>query len=110
MTKGREKSDGRVVPEVARKGDPTNCASGGKATTRSQQGMQLTLFAGTADSSKEADVIADAGRPASAANTVPKPANRNRPAVPAMTMSHRPESGLPVFGITLEEPDVIRTS
>jgi group II intron reverse transcriptase/maturase len=48
--------------------------------------MQLELFAGTADSSKETVVVAEAGRPVSATNAAPKPANRNRKALPAMTM------------------------
>jgi RNA-directed DNA polymerase len=48
--------------------------------------MQLELFAGTADSSKEAVVVAEAGRPVPAANGAPKPAKRNRGALPAMAM------------------------
>lgn len=86
MTKDREKSDDRVVPKGARKSVPTKLASGGKAVTRSQQGSQLQLFAGTADSSKEAIVRAEKGKLRSAINVVPKPTNWNRRAIPAMTM------------------------
>lgn len=47
MTKGREKSDGRVVPEGHRK---VAQREQGKATTASEQVRQLELFSETADS------------------------------------------------------------
>ena len=51
MTKGREESDGRVVPEGRRKALPTlPQARGGKATTASQETNQLSLLSETADS------------------------------------------------------------
>jgi RNA-directed DNA polymerase len=55
MTKGREKSDGRIVPQDRRKAVPTlSTARGGKATTASQQMNQRGLFTETADSPKGA--------------------------------------------------------
>ena len=51
MTKRREESDGRDVPEGRRKAVPTSLpARGGKATTASEQTSQLSLLPETADS------------------------------------------------------------
>ena len=48
MTKRREKSDGRVVPEGGRKDVPTAAMRGGKATTASETVGQLRLSFETA--------------------------------------------------------------
>jgi RNA-directed DNA polymerase len=86
MTKGREESDGRVVPEGRRKAVPSAARRGGKATTARKAVGQLGLFRETADSPKGADGVADAGRPASAACVVPKSRNTRGGIPPAMTM------------------------
>ena len=87
MAKGREESDGRVVPEGRRKPVPTAAEQrGGKATTASQQAEQLKLFRETADSPQGADGGADAGRPASAPRAVPKSRTTKGTALPAMTI------------------------
>jgi len=85
MTKGREKSDGRVVPEGRRKAIPT-AEQGGKAVTASKEARQLGLNFGTADSPKGDDARAEKGRARSARSAVPKPKSRTRGVRPAMTM------------------------
>ena len=88
MAKGREESDGRVVPEGRRK--PVQTAAlqrGGKATTASQQAGQLVLFRETADSPQGADGGADADRFAPATRAVPKSRTTKGPVLPAMTMT-----------------------
>jgi len=52
MTKGREKSDGRVVPKSRRKAALTAKKQGGMAATASEQTRQLRMNLGTADSPK----------------------------------------------------------
>ena len=84
--KGREGSDGRVVPEGRRKTVQTAPKRGGKATTASQQAGQLELFRATADSPRGADGGADMGQPVPAPRAVPKARNTTDPALPAMTM------------------------
>ena len=86
MTKGRKKSDGRVVPEGTRKGARTEEAPGGKAATGNEQAEQLGLFSGTADNSREAGVMTETGQPGSVRNAAPKPGKTNKLAPPAMTM------------------------
>lgn len=87
MTKGREESDGRVVPEGRRKAVPTVAVRrGGKATTASEQARQLELFSETADSPKGDDGGADTGRPVPATTAVPKSENTKGQFPPAMTM------------------------
>jgi group II intron reverse transcriptase/maturase len=90
MTKGRKKSDGRTVPEGRRKTVQTDVDAsrdrGGKATTASEQVVQLGLFRGTADSLQGADGEVDAGRLVSASRAVPKPRTTKRADLPAMTM------------------------
>lgn len=49
MTKGREKSDGFVVPEVRRKPIQTAMRRGGKGATEREAAGQLGLLLGTAD-------------------------------------------------------------
>jgi hypothetical protein len=63
MTKGREKSDDRVVPESRRKAVLTAKGQGGKAVTASEQTRQLRMNLGTADSPKGDDARAEAGQP-----------------------------------------------
>ena len=87
MAKGREESDGRVVPQSRRKPVPTaDVQRGGKATTASQQAGQLDLFRETADSPQGADGDADVGQPTSASRAVPKSRDTKGSALPAMTM------------------------
>src|SRR5712691_1215912 len=86
MTKGREKSDDRVVPESRRKAALTAKKQGGKAVTASEQTRQLRMNLGTADSPKGDDARAEAGQPAQQLAPVPKPRSRKRGVVPAMTM------------------------
>ena len=91
MTKRREESDGRVVPEGCRKAVPTvaqkNAARGGKATTASKKARQAELFPETADSPKGA--VPGTGRDLSqrpARYAVPKSENRPGEISSAMTM------------------------
>jgi len=85
MTKGRKKSDGRVVPEGRRKAiEPQRQ---GKASTASKQVGQLELFSETADS-PQGDV-AGAGLGSglvSATSAVPKSGNTTSTVLPTMTM------------------------
>ena len=93
MTKGREKSDGRVVPESRRKAVLTAKRQGGKAVTASQQTRQLRMNLGTADSPKGDDARAEAGQPAPTVSAVPKPRSRRRRVAPAMTMEEVANEG-----------------
>jgi len=87
MTTGREKSDGREVPEGRRKAVPTAPRGrGGKATTASEQVGQLELFRGTADSPKGASDSEAASLLVAPHSPVPKPRTTTGPAPPAMTM------------------------
>lgn len=58
---GREKSDGRVVPEGRRKAVPTHRGAGGKATTVKKGPVQLNLFSGTAERPKPSNTRLDSG-------------------------------------------------
>jgi RNA-directed DNA polymerase len=86
--KGREESDGRVVPEGRRKSVQTVVGTrrGGKATTASQQARQLKLPFGTADSPRGDDGQADTDRSVPARHAMPKPKVTTRGNVPAMVM------------------------
>jgi RNA-directed DNA polymerase len=87
MVKGREKSDGRVVPQGRRKAAPTAPQGrGGKATTASNEARQLGLFLGTADTPQGDDGEAAVGQPNAATLAVPKPRNAKGQVPPAMTM------------------------
>jgi RNA-directed DNA polymerase len=86
MTKGREKSDGRTVPQDRRKAVVTATARGGRATTASQQARQLGLLFETADNPKGNVDGVEAGLPASAPLAVPKSKATRRRVPPAMTM------------------------
>ena len=83
---GREKSDGREVPQGRRKTAVTAATRGGKATTASQQARQLGLFFETADNPKGNVGGVDSGLPASAPLAVPKSKATKRNVAPAMTM------------------------
>ena len=72
MAKGREESDGRVVPQGRRKPVVTAATQGGKATTASKQARQLGLFHETADSPQGDDGGAAVGQPIPATTAVPK--------------------------------------
>lgn len=85
MVKGREESDGRVVPEDRRKAVPSVARRGGKATTAREVVEQLDLFRETADSPRGADGGAALGLPKAAPCAVPK--SRDTPGVnPPMMM------------------------
>lgn len=87
MTKDREKSDGRVVPEGPRKRGPTSAVRrGGKATTTSKQAVQLELFRMTADNPQRDVARPVADQSATAMSAEPKTPNTTRDARPAMTM------------------------
>ena len=86
MSKGREESDGRIVPEGRRKAVPSAGRRGGKATTAREEVEQLGLFRETADSPKGIVVGTDAGRPAPVLYAVPKSRNVKRTHPPAMTI------------------------
>jgi RNA-directed DNA polymerase len=87
MTKGREESDGRVVPESRRKAVSTPAdTGGGKATTASQEPRQLGLFQETADSPQGDVARAARGRPLAARSAVPKSWATKGNASAAMTM------------------------
>lgn len=84
---GREKSDGRVVPEGRRKAVQIAAVGRGeKATTASDEAGQLRLSFGTADSPRGADGGAEGGRPPSAPRAVPKPKRTRNTILLAMTM------------------------
>lgn len=86
MTKRREESDGRVVPEGRRKAVPTaEVRRGGKATTDNETVGQLRLFFETAESPQGASV--EHGGPSHPESTsVPKSKDTRSTDLPAMTM------------------------
>ena len=88
MTKGREGSDDRVVPQDRRKAELTRRESsgGGKAVTASEEERQLELFSETADSLGRADDERDRGRPRSRTHAVPKSGDTKGRGLPAMRM------------------------
>lgn len=88
MAKGREKSDGRIVPKALRKQGQTVAVEqwGGKAITANEQTQQLEMFGETADSPQGADCGADEGQPLPAPLAVPKSRDKTSEAVPAMTI------------------------
>jgi len=83
---GRQKSDGRVVPEGRRKASRAEASQQGKAITVNKQAEQLGLFAGTAES----PLGAKPARPSSPLDEkrseVPKPATGKGKALLPMTM------------------------
>jgi group II intron reverse transcriptase/maturase len=88
MATGREKSDGREVPEGRRKAVPTarETERGGKATTARKEAGQLELFFETADSPRGDDGRADPDRSVSAKAALPKSKASPSKALPPMTM------------------------
>jgi RNA-directed DNA polymerase len=86
--KGREKSDGRTVPEGRRKAAPTpHRAGGGKATTASEQTSQLSLLPETADSPRGAVPGTGMGQPRNPAQyAVPKSGSASCEDSSVMTM------------------------
>lgn len=86
-TKGREKSDGRVVPEGRRKAVPTAplAARGGKATTISEAAMQLELRLETADS-PQGNSAERGGSSPSISGEEPKSSRTTRTALPPITL------------------------
>jgi RNA-directed DNA polymerase len=72
MTKGREKSDDRVVPEGRRKAVPTDASRGGKAITAREATGQLRLAFETADSPQGAVAGTGRGEPPPVPRAVPK--------------------------------------
>ena len=74
MAHGREKSDGRIVPEGRRKAVPTAAVEqGGKSTTASEYADQIEMRFGTADSPQGADGGAERDQSRAAPRAVPKP-------------------------------------
>jgi group II intron reverse transcriptase/maturase len=86
MAKGREKSDGRIIPEGSRKATPTLERGGGKAATAREQVRQLDLFRETAENPKGAVAGRDTGLPVPRPSAVPKSRTKERRVLPAMTM------------------------
>ena len=85
MAKGREESDGRVVPQGRRKTSSTAERRGGKATTANELVGQLDLFSETADSPQGAD--GDVAQKLGAeSREVPKSENDESMSLPTMTM------------------------
>jgi group II intron reverse transcriptase/maturase len=80
MTKGREKSDHRIVPKKG------GNAPGGKSVTASEQTSQLQLFSETAESPKGDVAGADVDRSTPATSAVPKSEPTKRYGPSAMTM------------------------
>ena len=87
MAKGREKSDGCVVPQGRRKPAPTAARRGGKAATVSQQASQLELFVETAESPQGDVGRVDTGLPVPGLHAVPKSKNTGRRDLSAMMMT-----------------------
>ena len=85
---GREKSDGRRVPEGRRKAVPTAGGDqrGGKATTVSEEARQLPLFFEPVDSPQGADGGADTDRSVPAPLAVPLSRDRRGRVLPAMVI------------------------
>jgi RNA-directed DNA polymerase len=87
MTKGREQSDGRIVPQDRRKAEVTvSQARGGKAITASKQARQLGLFFATVDSPQGDVADVDRGQPLPTSRAVPKALNIKSNVMPTMTM------------------------
>lgn len=87
MTKGREESDDRVVPQGRRKAEVTQGdAGGGKAVTARKEARQLELISETADNPKGADGGRDRGQSRPRTCAVPKSESKKRRGQPAMTM------------------------
>jgi RNA-directed DNA polymerase len=87
MAKGREKSDGRIVPKGRRKAVRTGARRrGGKATTASEQANQLGMFGDTADSPQGADGETETDRSVSESRAVPKSPNTKAQGLPAVTI------------------------
>ena len=86
MTKGREKSDDRIVPEGRRKTVQTRDgdSGGGKAVTVSKQAEQLQLYSEPVDSPKGVATGAEKDRSFPAPPAVPLSESRRRDALPAM--------------------------
>lgn len=96
MAKGREKSDGRIVPEGRRKAIQTRSGDfgGGKAVTVSQQAEQLELFTKPAESPRGDAVEAVEGRPSTAPPAAPLLGTSKRTALPTMMEEVAKESNL----------------
>ena len=88
MTKGREESDGLVVPQSRRKAASTVGATrrGGKGTTAREVAEQLELILETAESPKGDDGGRDRGRPQPQPRAVPKSRSTTGRALTAMTI------------------------
>ena len=86
MKKGREKSDGRTVPEGLRKEIPTAGRRGGKATTASKAAWQLELFSETADSPRGDSARAAVDQSTAATSEVPKSETEESTTMLVMTM------------------------
>ena len=96
MAKGREKSDGRIVPEGRRKAIQTRSgdSGGGKAVTVSEQAKQLELYTKPADSPRGDAVEAGEGRPSSVPLAAPLLGASERTAMPTMMEEVARESNL----------------
>lgn len=93
MTKGREKSDDRIVPEGRRKPIQTARTRGGKAVTERETAGQLGLLLGTADSPRGNAVEAGAHRCTPEPVAVPKPRSTTRNTLRPRTMEEVADPG-----------------
>jgi len=88
MAKGREKSDGPIVPEGRRKAVPTSGGDrgGGKGVTASESARQLELFFEPVESPRGADGGAVRGNSLADPLGVPLSRGRERRVLPAMVI------------------------
>lgn len=84
--KGRQKSDGRVVPRGRRKATQTDASRRGKAVTVEEQAHQLALFVETAESPRGARRKVYVGLPAKKSVRVPQSRSGKSTSLPPMTM------------------------
>ena len=87
MTKGREKSDRRTVPEKG------GNAPGGRAATASKEAGQLSLFVETADSPRGVDGVARGDRSPRKHRAMPKSTRQESRILPALTMEEVASDG-----------------
>ena len=83
---GRQKSDGRVVPEARRKAMRAEESPQGKAVTVSKQAEQLGLFAETAENPQGATTASSSSPLEEKRSEVPKSAKGKSNALSPMTM------------------------
>ena len=104
MAKRPEKSDGRVVPEGARKDVPTAAMRGGKAVTASETVGQLRLSFETAAYPRGAEAKLEVDQAASGMAPVPKSDDTSSKDPPAMTKKKETRAALPASSLLGDGP------